>query len=235
MKLSEKEFINEKFLNQQNQFREIFQHDFLNYLNGVIGFSELSISDLNLMKMENLTIYLDIIIEQAENAKVLVSTFNSLSSSSCINEFSKVSLLSCFDKLLSSHQEFAKRKGIELSHYLDEEIFIDTANEISLCFILNNFLTNSLKFTGQGGRVVLRSKRLSDGSVEIHVEDNGIGISPDRLSELFSDVVPISGTDSEKGFGIGLKLCKKIAERSGIKLTIESEENVGTVAKILLK
>lgn len=234
MKRLDPDLVKEKLLNQEERFRAIFRHDFLNYLNGIIGFSKLSVSELSMMEMDSLRSYLNIIIEQAESAKSLVSIFESLSSPCCSDAFKEVRLSLCFEKLLNLHQEVAKRKCIKLSHCLDEEIFIDPVNEMSLCFILNNFLTNSLKFTGQGGFVVLRSSRLSNGKVEIRVEDNGLGMSKSRLSKLFSSVVSAEGTDSEKGLGIGLKLCKKIADESGIRLSIESEEGVGTVAKILL-
>lgn len=101
--------------------------------------------------------------------------------------------------------------------------------------ILLNLVTNAVKYNSVGGTCVI-SADTGAGFIDIRVRDDGIGISPDELSTVFTPFQRAS-TRSERppeSFGLGLPLSKTLAERLGGTLTIDSEVGVGTTATISL-
>jgi signal transduction histidine kinase len=100
--------------------------------------------------------------------------------------------------------------------------------------ILLNLLSNALKFTNRGGiSVVVRPHALG---VRIDVNDTGIGISPQHLSVIWEDFrqVDQSRTREFGGTGLGLSITKKLVERLGGAISVESIVAVGSTFSILL-
>jgi signal transduction histidine kinase len=95
--------------------------------------------------------------------------------------------------------------------------------------ILLNLLSNSIKFTNNGGKITINKDQTSENLI-ISVSDNGIGISSDNLAKLFdiSKVLTTKGTVGETGTGLGLLLCKEFVEKHGGKIWVESEVGKGS-------
>ncbi|MFH0730412.1 MAG: ATP-binding protein [Pseudomonadota bacterium] len=101
------------------------------------------------------------------------------------------------------------------------------ADEEMLRQILVNLLLNSLDASSPGGIITLRMKRYSTGA-SLVVEDQGRGISPDLLPNIFKPYV----TDNPDGHGLGLAIVKRFAEDHGWTIEAESRLNRGTLVKI---
>ena len=101
--------------------------------------------------------------------------------------------------------------------------------------ILLNLMSNAVKFTPAGGRVVVRVSLPSDG-VSIAVIDTGIGIAPSDLEKAMRPFGQIDSRMARKyqGTGLGLPLTKSMVELHGGKLTLDSEVGRGTTATIWL-
>ncbi len=117
----------------------------------------------------------------------------------------------------------AKEKKVEIVCEAQEVIL--TGNALLLSMLFDNLADNAIKACREGGRVVLRC---SVGSAS--VEDNGKGMSSEELLHITE---PFFRTDksrsrAEGGAGLGLALCKNIAEAHGAKLRFESEPGKGT-------
>lgn len=110
-----------------------------------------------------------------------------------------------------------------------------TADERALKQILLNLLTNSLKFTSKGGWVSI-SAAGKDGGVWLAVEDNGIGIAPDRLPTITETFQPSDGGEGqpERGWGLGLSITDGLARMHGGRLEVESEVGRGTRVSVFL-
>lgn len=122
-------------------------------------------------------------------------------------------------------------KNLDFRHENGQGYEINTDRE-RLSFIVRNILMNAIKFTPEGGKVLVDYPN----SNEIRIKDSGRGMSAEMLSKLFSDRVNSQkGTAGESGTGIGLMLSQEFAESIGAKILVESEEGVGTTFKILLK
>ncbi|MDO9578002.1 MAG: tetratricopeptide repeat protein [Candidatus Cloacimonadales bacterium] len=101
--------------------------------------------------------------------------------------------------------------------------------------ILQNLLSNAIKFSLEKGEIIIRQK-IDDKNIEISISDNGIGISEDKLSRLFrvDEIVSTPGTNSEKGTGLGLILCKEFVEKNGGEISLESTLTEGTTVRFTL-
>jgi signal transduction histidine kinase len=101
--------------------------------------------------------------------------------------------------------------------------------------LIDNLISNALKFTPEGGRV---SVRVSNGgpTATIEVSDTGMGISPEDQEKLFERFYRT--TDVEKlalpGLGLGLSICKAIAESHGGSISVSSTQGHGTTFTVEL-
>jgi two-component system, OmpR family, sensor histidine kinase VicK len=96
--------------------------------------------------------------------------------------------------------------------------------------VLENLLSNAIKFSRQGGEIEIGADRESEREVKLWVKDNGIGISPQQIGQLFEKY---RQTASEKSAGyertgLGLAICKMIVEAHGGRIWVDSEEGKGT-------
>ena len=99
--------------------------------------------------------------------------------------------------------------------------------------ILLNYLSNAIKFTQQGGITVsLRTRERGRGAVlyELSVADTGIGIDPEKQSELFEKFTQVEATRDRRfgGTGLGLAICKALVERMGGQVSMASSPGRGS-------
>jgi len=106
------------------------------------------------------------------------------------------------------------------------ELPVIEADPAQLVRLLQNLVGNAIKFRGERTPHVRISAREVASSCEIEVADNGIGIEP-RFSERIFGVFQRLHTGEHPGTGIGLAICKKITERHGGSIRVESEPNRG--------
>ena len=128
----------------------------------------------------------------------------------------------------------ANGKNINIENNVDTSIkvYVDT-NMINS--VIQNLITNAIKFTKPGGKIVLNSEKNND-FVEVTVKDNGIGMNKEILSRLFKIEAQFStkGTNEEMGSGLGLILCKEFVEKNGGNISVESVEKEGTVFRFTM-
>ena len=103
-----------------------------------------------------------------------------------------------------------------------------SADQDMLSQILLNLITNSLRFTKKGGKVILSLKEKLNKTAELKVEDNGAGIPDDILPNIFKPYV----TSSSKGYGIGLAIVKRIVDQAAWDIKVDSTLKEGTTITI---
>lgn len=125
-------------------------------------------------------------------------------------------------------QEKAQQKNIQIVSKLPENLSLKADKEM-LKTILRNLLSNALKFSHPGGKVVI-SAMSENGYVKVSVSDSGIGVPADKIENLFSigneHIMP--GTANEKGTGLGLVLCREFVEKHGGRIWVNSVEGEGS-------
>lgn len=126
--------------------------------------------------------------------------------------------------------ELARTKSITIDLDVPENLHV-FADEYMFGSTMRNFVSNAVKFTHKGGKIVITAKKVSEEFVEISVRDNGIGMNPDLLQKLFKldENTRRNGTNGEPSTGLGLLLCKELIEKNGGKIWVESEDGNGSV------
>jgi two-component system phosphate regulon sensor histidine kinase PhoR len=140
-------------------------------------------------------------------------------------EFSHVNLRGQVDTMIHDFGLLATSERTEMSNDVPADIEIYSDARL-LSQILQNLLSNALKFTSQG-TVQIGARKTSDGTVECWVKDSGAGIAPDRLDKVFERFE----TDSEaekRGIGLGLAIVKEIVELHKGEIWVESQVGQGS-------
>jgi signal transduction histidine kinase len=128
----------------------------------------------------------------------------------------------------------AAQKKIKLENKTPKGIFVK-ADSLMLRSIVQNLVTNAIKYTAQGGSVIINAK--TEGHmVRIFVEDSGVGMTEDVQKKLFNkdSNISISGTNNEVGSGLGLMLVNDFVAQHGGTIDVESAVGVGTTFKFTI-
>lgn len=94
--------------------------------------------------------------------------------------------------------------------------------------VLTNLVSNALKFTPAGGKVLVSVKREGPAKVVCSVEDDGVGIPADALQQIFAPFMRVPNSMRANGTGLGLSISKKIVETHGGRIAVESSAGKGS-------
>ena len=103
-----------------------------------------------------------------------------------------------------------------------------TANRVELVQLFQNLIDNAIKYRGNTRPLVEISGERQGDVWLFHVKDNGIGIAREYQEKIFEAFRRLHSDDEYEGTGIGLAICKKIVERLGGRIWVESEVGQGT-------
>jgi signal transduction histidine kinase len=128
----------------------------------------------------------------------------------------------------------AEAGGVELGLTV-ERLPAIRGHRLRLAQVLDNLISNALKFTPSGGRVDVRLSA-ADGTAVIEVQDTGLGIAEDEQQQLFERFFRSAQAtrNAIPGTGLGLTISKAIVERHGGRIELESSEGVGTTVRVCL-
>mgnify|MGYP001617376449 CR=1 FL=1 len=129
----------------------------------------------------------------------------------------------------------AGKKGIALASEVPPGLPAVKADKDKLGEILNNLISNALKFTKPGGSVLIRATQ-EGAFVRLEVRDTGQGIAPEDLPRLFRKFsqTRTRSTAGEKGTGLGLAIVKKLVELHGGEVGVESVHGKGSTFRFTL-
>lgn len=145
-------------------------------------------------------------------------------------KIARVNIKSMFNGIVKLVKEENKAKNIHLSVIIDENINIDADVKLIEQIILN-LINNSVDALEEeeNKEIILRLIKLPDGGASIEIEDNGCGIPPNIVDQIF---VPFF-TTREKGSGIGLSLSRQIMHLHGGSISVQSEHGKGTIISLM--
>jgi signal transduction histidine kinase len=128
--------------------------------------------------------------------------------------------------IVESFTPIASAKGIALKMKLVDDSLPARFDHQRIQQVLGNLITNALKYTSEGGTVVVCAERRGE-DVRLVVEDSGVGIAADRLTTIFERFSQ-GGRSDRKGLGLGLYIARRIVEAHGGKIWAESEIGRGS-------
>jgi len=134
--------------------------------------------------------------------------------------------------LLARFSDKIKNNKIQISTNFSQEYSI-ASDMYLVTIIISNLLSNAIKYTHSEGKVSLLLFE-EEGSVQFSIIDNGIGIAPNDIAKVFQSFYRSENSNQAtiKGTGLGLSIVKRLCDLLQIKISIESELNVGTVINL---
>jgi signal transduction histidine kinase len=224
-------------LNQVSRSKSDFlanmSHELRTPLNSVIGFSEVLQDQMFGSLNEKQQEYVDNILTSGRHQLSLINDILDLSkveSGKMELELSDFSLRETLDSSLKMLKEKAMKCGIALAMDLNPEADITIcADQRKLKQILFNLISNSVKFTPEGGKIDVIAQRDGD-FIEITIADNGIGISAEDIPKLFKPFTQLESvyTKEFEGTGLGLALNRQLVELHGGRIWVDSQIGVGS-------
>lgn len=222
----------EKNLNQiKEDFTNMMVHELRAPLTAIKDSAEILIEEENLSS--NQEKFLNIINQQSKSlleeigsvldaAKIEAGRFTVQKAPNDIRKLIK--------EAIAAFTPQAEKKQIYLSEELVEPLPTVSFDYTPLTHVLNNLVSNSLKYTNEGGKITVSAKKEGD-FLKVAVSDNGIGITKADQKDLFSKFYQVIKTTQnlpKKGTGLGLYITKGIIEAHGGTVGVESEEGKGT-------
>jgi signal transduction histidine kinase len=216
----------------KDKFFSIIGHDLKGPLNSLTSFSGLLINHTDRLTKEEIQMLAKDFDKSLKNLLALLNNLLEWSRSQTGNiefkpESFDLSALIKENKGLLCTQ--AQNKKISILDDSNASVRV-TAHRQSLSTVVRNLISNSIKFTPEGGLIKLSTKQKKD-HVVVSIEDTGVGMSADVIDKLFriDSKHTTKGTADEKGTGLGLILCKDFVEKNGGTLWVESKEGKGSV------
>lgn len=162
-------------------------------------------------------------IQRMEGMMELISDLLELSrieSGQVLTELKTVSWGEILGAAVETAHELAEPRGITVTTDIRHPLPEVFASDIRLQQLILNLVSNSVRYTPRGGKITVHA-RLEDDAVVVSVEDEGSGIEPEKLSQIFDEFFKCD-PDSPEGTGLGLSICKRIVDMHRGEISAES-------------
>jgi len=138
------------------------------------------------------------------------------------------------NKSIEPYLSYAEKKEISVLNKLPDELEFFT-DKYTMSSVIGNLFMNAVKFTNNGGQITIWNKT-QNNNLEINISDTGVGIAPERLEDIFQIAKNKSttGTNNEKGTGLGLIICKNFVTKNGGEIKVKSKKGEGSTFTIIL-
>ena len=222
----------------KSEFIANMSHELRTPLNAIIGFAEiLEGQRLGPLGNDKYQEYAKDIEESGRHLLALINTVLDLSKIEAGKdtlEETTVEIAQIVQPIRIMMQQLAHQSDVELVAVLPDHLPFLRADERKIKQILLNLMSNSIKFTGSGGRVTIGAEIEADGGLAIRVSDTGIGIAPEDIPKALEQFGQVDSALNRRhdGTGLGLPLCKALIERHGGSLELKSEIDAGTIVTI---
>jgi len=129
-----------------------------------------------------------------------------------------------------------RSKSIRAEVHVEEGIDTILLDRDQIDQVLDNLVSNAIKYTLDGGRIVIAARRLDPAAIAISVKDTGIGIPKKDLNRIFERFYRVDKARSRNmgGTGLGLSIAREIVKAHGGSISLDSELNEGTTVTVVL-
>jgi PAS domain S-box-containing protein len=214
----------------------LISHDLRGPFNSLLGFSEILTTEYDSLTDEEIKEYLGAIYEASKNLFGMTNNllqFSRFQTGQIEFKPEQINIGKFVDKSLKLLKGNALKKQVNIITKIAPGSFI-IGDEDMIYSVIQNLISNAIKFTDKGGDVIISCSKLSpSGSgtteIEFKVEDTGIGINEQDMKKILNgDMFSNPGTEREYGTGLGLVLIKEFVEKNGGMLSIESKPHQGS-------
>ncbi|VAV89396.1 hypothetical protein MNBD_ALPHA01-2020 [hydrothermal vent metagenome] len=215
-------------------------HNFKTPLNGILGYSEVIMSEMmGPIGQESYKSYAQDIHGAGKDLLQLIDNLLELKELET-TEFSlqeeKFAVTDMISECLKKVSADARKNDIRLSCEIGADFPDLFGDKSRLQQVIHSLLANALKFTGAGGEITITANRDQDGNCQINCEDNGVGMPSQQLAKVFCHDTHLSNIYSNPtvGIGFGLSYVKQLVEKHNGTVSIISSVGKGTTVTLHL-
>lgn len=228
--LEELSFLNEK----KNEFLGIAAHDLRSPLTAMLNYLALIAEQIKTdnFSKEKVMKYLDKVLSTTTNMSEMVSTLldiSAIESGRVMLNIKRERLTDILRENEMVYKRLAEKKNISLNYQINSKIPEVIIDRDRIVEVIDNLVSNAIKYTYPGGSVVIYSE---DHGSEIvtHVQDNGQGLTKEDLTRVFNTYTKLSSkpTAGESSTGLGLAIVQKIIHLHGGRVWVVSEKDKGS-------
>lgn len=221
----------EKLNQQKDKFFSIIAHDLKGPFTSLLGFSNMLANQVENFNKEKIAKSANTVNESAHRVYKLLENlleWARLQMDSLDFNPAPVNLTEIIGSNMDLFAQVAKEKKIRLTGNIDEPVMATADTEMANT-IIRNLINNAVKFTPEDGSVNIVARE-DNGMAEVAVIDTGVGMTTKQLENVFKldEKTSTVGTNGEKGTGLGLPLCKELAQKMGGDIEIVSDEENGS-------
>jgi heavy metal sensor kinase len=175
-------------------------------------------------------------VEQLSNIVRALLLLSQAESGQLVLQMAPIDLAPVVEDITEQFQIPAEEQKLTLRCEVDPTACIVKADRTQIGRLVTNLISNAVKYTPAGGRVVVRLKCIAPESVQFVVEDNGVGISQDHLPHIFDRFYRVRPAHSKpvQGLGLGLSFVAWIVHAHNGKIDVDSVEGRGTTFTVTL-
>jgi signal transduction histidine kinase len=221
-------------LKEKEELFGAMMHDIKNPVSLIRGFAEL-LNSYDLSRQEQTNI-IQAIMETSDRMVVLSDEMGKLiaiDTQDLILSKEPLLLNSIVDSVIKANKQHALKKEITVYSNLQSSMPKVLADAVRIEEVIDNLLSNALKYTSHKGRVEIFSE-VSANDLIIHFKDNGLGLSEEEIKKVFNPLQRLSPrpTDNEPSSGVGLSISKRIIEMHGGRIWVKSKIGEGSTFSI---
>ncbi len=222
----------ERSNSELEQFAYVASHDLQEPLRTISSYVQLLSSRYKDKLDDEANEFIDFAVEGSKRMKQLITSLLEYSRVNKSQVFEHINLIELLENVKEDMNEQIQESGAIIKYDVPPEIYGD---EILLSQLFQNLLVNAIKFRSDKKPEIEIVGKKDTGFCLFSIKDNGIGISPEYFGKIFVIFQRLHKRESYSGSGIGLSICKKIVERHGGKIWVESEPGKGSIFYFTIK
>ncbi len=223
----------------KDKFFSIIAHDLRSPFYGLMGLTNILKSEYKELPPDETKAYLDELYSSTSNLYTLIENlleWSRIQSGKMIFQPEELDFKELLQEVIPVLYQTAQLKSISIENCINNCLII-YADWAMIRSLMQNLISNAIKFTHKGGSINISCSKINDEKIEVKVKDTGVGMSEDKISKLFriDENISTPGTNKEKGTGLGFLLCKEIVEKHGSTINVTSEIGKGSCFSFALK
>ncbi len=215
----------ERSNSELEQFAYVASHDLQEPLRTISSYVQLLASRYKDKLDKDANEFIEFAIDGSKRMRLLINSLLEYSRVNRIKPFEWIEITDVLKEIQVDMKEQIKEAGVNIKHNGLPKIYGDT---VLIGQLFQNLIGNAIKFRSDNNPEIKISGKRKNGEYIFSVEDNGIGINKEYSEKIFIIFQRLNSREKYPGTGIGLSICKKIVERHGGKIWVESEPGKGS-------